>query len=76
MNSSKQIKLGALISYFAIAFNIVAGLIYTPWMISKNRAEQLWALHTCNLCNIYVRNGFRYGRGSDEIFVALQCDRR
>ena len=35
MNSSKQIKLGALISYFAIAFNIVAGLIYTPWMISK-----------------------------------------
>lgn len=35
MNSSKQIKLGALISYFAIAFNIIAGLIYTPWMITK-----------------------------------------
>lgn len=35
MNSSKQIKLGALISYFAIVFNIVAGLIYTPWMITK-----------------------------------------
>lgn len=35
MNSSKQIKLGALFSYFAIAFNMVAGLIYTPWMISK-----------------------------------------
>lgn len=35
MNSSKQIKLGALLSYFAIAFNIVAGLIYTPWMITK-----------------------------------------
>ncbi len=27
MNSSKQIKLGALISYFAIAFNMIAGLI-------------------------------------------------
>ena len=28
-------KLGALMSYFAIAFNILAGLIYTPWMISQ-----------------------------------------
>ncbi len=35
MNSSKQIKLGALLSYFAIAFNMIAGLIYTPWMISQ-----------------------------------------
>lgn len=35
MNSSKQIKAGALLSYFAIAFNMIAGLIYTPWMISK-----------------------------------------
>lgn len=30
-----QIKVGALISYFTMAFNIVAGLIYTPWMVSK-----------------------------------------
>ncbi|MGN0571782.1 MAG: oligosaccharide flippase family protein [Candidatus Fimenecus sp.] len=35
MNSSKQIKLGAMVSYLAIAFNMLAGLIYTPWMISK-----------------------------------------
>lgn len=35
MNSSKQIKLGALMSYFAIAFNMIAGLVYTPWMISE-----------------------------------------
>lgn len=35
MNSSKQIKMGALLSYIAIAFNMIAGLIYTPWMISK-----------------------------------------
>ena len=33
-NSSKQIKIGAMISYFAIFFNVIAGLIYTPWMIS------------------------------------------
>ncbi len=35
MNSSRQIKIGALMSYFTIAFNIIAGLVYTPWMISK-----------------------------------------
>ena len=34
LDSSKQIKLGAMMSYAAIAFNIIAGLIYTPWMIS------------------------------------------
>lgn len=35
MNGSKQIKLGAIVSYIAIAFNMIAGLIYTPWMIEK-----------------------------------------
>lgn len=35
MNSSKQIKLGALMSYFTIAFNMIAGLLYTPWMIEQ-----------------------------------------
>jgi O-antigen/teichoic acid export membrane protein len=35
VNSSNQIKLGAIMSYFAIAFNILAGLIYTPWMVRQ-----------------------------------------
>lgn len=35
MSSSKQIKIGALLSYFTIAFNMIAGLIYTPWMITQ-----------------------------------------
>lgn len=34
-NSTKQIKKGALISYITIAFNMIAGLIYTPWMIES-----------------------------------------
>ena len=34
MNSSKQIKWGALLSYAAIALNIISGLIYTPWMVN------------------------------------------
>ena len=31
--SNSQIKKGAIISYFSIIFNIIVGLIYTPWMI-------------------------------------------
>jgi len=33
-NSSRQIKIGGIISYLTIGFSIVSGLIYTPWMIS------------------------------------------
>lgn len=34
-NSNREIKIGAIISYITIAFSIISGLIYTPWMISK-----------------------------------------
>jgi len=34
-NSTKNIKIGALISYFTIIFSIVSGLIYTPWMVRQ-----------------------------------------
>ena len=30
-----QLKMGAAISYFTMAFNIIAGLLYTPWMVEK-----------------------------------------
>lgn len=32
-NRSKQYFFGAILSYAAIAFNIIAGLLYIPWMI-------------------------------------------
>lgn len=31
----KQIAFGAALSYISIAFNIIAGLIYTPWMVRQ-----------------------------------------
>lgn len=34
-DSNKQIKIGAILSYFSIAVNILAGFFYTPWMIEK-----------------------------------------
>ena len=30
-----QIQMGAMISYIALAVNMLTGLIYTPWMVSK-----------------------------------------
>ena len=59
MNNSKQIKLGAAISYFAIAFNIIAGLIYTPWMISKigNSNYGLYTLATSLITMLIVDFG-------------------
>ncbi len=35
LNSSKQIKAGVGIGYIATVFNIIAGLIYTPWMVRQ-----------------------------------------
>lgn len=33
--TNKNLKIGALLSYFAIAINIAAGLLYTPWMVDQ-----------------------------------------
>ena len=33
MDSSSQIKTGAILSYISIGINVLSGLIYTPWMI-------------------------------------------
>ena len=31
--NSRQFKIGAIISYLTIVFNIISGLIYTPWLL-------------------------------------------
>ncbi len=45
MNSSQQIKLGAVISYLALAISIVSGLVYTPWVINSIGKEN-YGLYT------------------------------
>lgn len=35
IDGSKQIKIGAILSYLSIGINIIAGLLYTPWMIEQ-----------------------------------------
>lgn len=46
--SKKQIGIGALLSYFSIALNLLAGLIYTPWMIRQIGQSQ-YGLYTLSL---------------------------
>lgn len=48
MNNSRQIKLGAIMSYVAIAVNIISGLVYTPWMIHSIGREN-FGLYTLAL---------------------------
>jgi len=45
MNSSKQIKLGAILSYLSIGVNIITGLLYTPWMVATIGKSQ-YGLYT------------------------------
>lgn len=40
-----QLKIGAILSYLTIAFNIAAGLLYTPWMIEQI-GQSDYGLHT------------------------------
>ena len=47
-NSSRQLKLGAIISYIAIGINIISGLLYTPWMIHSIGREN-YGLYTLAL---------------------------
>ena len=53
MSTKKQITFGALLSYGAIAFNILSGLLYTPWMI-KNIGDDQFALYTLALSVINI----------------------
>jgi len=32
---NNQIKTGALLPYFSVGLNLLAGLLYTPWMIDR-----------------------------------------
>ena len=52
---NKQYILGAVISYGAIIFNIIAGLLYTPWMVRTLGADQyaLYAL-AISIINIFL----------------------
>ncbi len=54
-NSTKQIRIGAVISYVALAVNIAATLLYMPWMVSVI-GKANYAMYTLaySFVNIFV----------------------
>lgn len=59
-----QYKTGAILSYSSVVFNTVAGLIYTPWMISCIGADDYGlytlALSVVNFFYWILGSGIRY----------------
>ena len=49
----KQVTIGAVLSYTAILFNIIAGFLYTPWMI-RTIGDDQYALYTLALSVINI----------------------
>lgn len=62
MLKNKQFTVGAMLSYGAIVFNIISGLLYTPWMI-KTIGNDQYALYTLamSIINIFLLD---FGIGS------------
>ncbi len=62
MNKSAQVKFGAIISYLSIAFGILSGLLYTPWLV-KTVGQDNYALYTLalSIINIFLMD---FGIGS------------
>lgn len=48
VSSNKQIQLGAIMSYITITFNVVSGLLYTPWMV-KQIGQSDYGLYTLSV---------------------------
>lgn len=60
--SSKQIQLGAVISYMALAVNIAATLVYMPWMVSViGKANYAMYTLAISFVNMFVMD---FGLGS------------
>jgi O-antigen/teichoic acid export membrane protein len=61
-SSSRQIKLGAILSYVSLIITTVTGLVYTPWMVAKI-GQANYGLYTLaiSLINIFLLD---FGLGS------------
>lgn len=73
---NRQIAIGALLSYGAIVFNIVAGLLYTPWMI-RAVGDDHYALYTLALSviNIFLMD-FGVGAAVSRFLAKYYAEKR
>lgn len=73
---NKQIFVGAILSYAAIAFNILSGLLYTPWMI-RTIGDDQYALYTLalSIVNLFLLD-FGIGSAVSKFLAAYYAEER
>ena len=76
MKKINQIKAGAILSYISIIFNIVAGLIYTPWMIGQI-GQSDYGLYTLAISVIsYFTLDFGFGGAISKFIAQFRAEKR
>lgn len=75
-SSNNQIKAGAVLSYTSIIFNIVAGLIYTPWMV-KQIGQSDYGIYTMVISLIsYFTLDFGFGGAISRFIAKYRAENR
>ena len=76
MKKNNQIKVGAILSYLSIIFNIIAGLIYTPWMI-RQIGQSDYGLYTLAISVIsYFTLDFGFGGAISKFIAQFRAEKR
>ena len=82
MNSSKEIKIGAVLSYLQMGLGFVVSLIYTPLMIdilgkadyglysTVTSTVSMLSILNLGFSSSYIRYYSKYKKNGDEIAVA------
>ena len=73
---NNQIKSGAILSYISIIFNIIAGLIYTPWMI-RQIGQSDYGLYTLAISVIsYFTLDFGFGGAISKFIAQFRAEKK
>ena len=76
MKKINQIKAGAILSYISIIFNIIAGLIYTPWMI-RQIGQSDYGLYTLAISVIsYFTLDFGFGGAISKFIAQFRAEKK
>lgn len=75
MNSNKEIKIAAIISYLTIFLNIIIGLVYTPWMIKSIGKSDYGLYVLVSSFLIYFTIDFGLGQAISRFLTKYQAEK-
>lgn len=47
MSKSREYMIAVVVSYITVFFNIVSGIVYSPWMLKKIGSDVLFYTYDC-----------------------------